>query len=128
MVSETLLVDDRGSMLLELRFADPHGLESGERTKNRTTNPGKELSFRGSDNVNLGSWRDECLEFLGNTLGQSWEHCVSSTEHYICIKIFSNIEIALHDGLIDHFLKSWHLKSVFSWPEQWLCASESLVA
>ena len=51
--SEALLVDDRRAGLVMLLLGDPHGLEGWEGGEDGATNPGRVLSFWGSDDLDL---------------------------------------------------------------------------
>lgn len=96
---ETFSVNNRWARFIVFLFADPHLLEGRQGSKNGTTNPDGIFSFWWSDNFNLHCARSQRSDFLLHSIGNSRIHGGSTREDGVGIKIFSNINIALHDGI-----------------------------
>ena len=128
MRSKTLLVNYLGTMFLEIWLCYPHCLECSQGTQYWTTNPRQKLSLRRTNNTKFSSCGKQNLKIFAYSLSGSWEHCVSSTENNIGVEIFSDIQIAFHDWLENHLLKSWHFKIKFWGIEKGLCTFKSLIS
>ena len=103
-------------------------LESRERSQNRATDPDGVFSLWRCDNLDLHGWRSERAYFLLHSVRDSWEHRGSSGENGVGVKILSDIDIALHDGVVSGLVDTGRFHSEEGWLEESLWASESLVA
>lgn len=71
---EALAVDNGRTALVVLLLGDPHLLEGGEGSKNRTTDPDRVLALRGCDDLDLhGGW-SQGGDFLLHTVGDTRVH------------------------------------------------------
>ena len=124
--SETFSVDDGCSSFLILLLWDPHGLESWEGTKDRSSDPDKEFSFCWCNYLDFHCWWCKSSNFLAETFRNSRIHCCSTAHDNVAIKIFSDVNIALEDWLISDFMETRHLFTDHHGLEESFRASESL--
>jgi len=121
-------VDDRGSGLVVLLLGDPHLLEGRERGEDGTTDPDGVLSLWWGDDLDLHRGWSEGGDFLLHSVGDSWVHSGTTREDGVGVKILSDIDIALHDGVVSGLVDTGRFHSEEGWLEESLWASESLVA
>merc|ERR1711882_19354 len=103
---EALSVDDGRTRLVILFFGDPHLLEGGERGQDRSSNPDRVFSLRGGNDLDLHGGRSKSGQFLLHSVSNTREHGSSSGEDNISVEIFSDIKIALHDGVVGGLVDS----------------------
>jgi len=120
-------VDDGWSRLVVLLLRDPHLLEGRERSQDRTTNPHRVLSFGWRDDLDLhGGW-SQMRDFLLHSVGDSRVHGGTTGENGVSVEILSDIDVALHDGVVGGLVDTGGLHTEEAWLEEGLWASESLV-
>ena len=61
-------------------------------------------------------------------LSRTWVHSGTTGEDGVGVKILSDIDIALHDGVVSGLVDTGRFHSEEGWLEESLWASESLVA
>jgi hypothetical protein len=124
---EALSVDNGWSCLVVLGLGDPHSLEGGEGSKNGATNPDRVLSLWWRDDLDLhGAW-GEGGDLLLHSIGNTWVHSGTTGEDVVGVKVLSDINIALHDGVVGGLMDTSGLHTDKGWLEEGLWASESLV-
>jgi hypothetical protein len=124
---EALSVDNGWSCLVVLGLGDPHGLEGGEGSKNGATNPDRVLSLWWRDDLDLhGAW-GKSGDLLLHSVGNTWVHSGTTGEDVVSVKVLSDINIALHDGVVGGLVDTGGLHTNEGWLEEGLWASESLV-
>jgi len=124
---EALSVDNGWSCLVVLGLGDPHGLEGGEGSKNGATNPDRVLSLWWRDDLDLhGGW-GEGGDLLLHSVGNTWVHGGTTGEDVVGVEVLSDINIALHDGVVGGLVDTSGLHTDEGWLEEGLWASESLV-
>jgi len=121
-------VDDRWSGLVVLLLGDPHLLEGRERGKDRATDPDGVLSLWWSDDLDLHRGWSKSGDLLLHSVGDSWVHGGTTGEDGVGVKILSDINIALHDGVVGGLVDTGRFHSEERWLEESLWASESFVA
>jgi len=125
---EAFSVDDGRSGLVVLLLGDPHLLEGGERSKDGATNPDGVLSLWWSDNLDLhGGWC-EGGDLLLHAVGNAGVHGSAAGKDGVGVEILSDVDIALHDGVVSSLVDASGLHTEEGWLEESLWASESLVA
>ena len=127
MYLEALAVNNGWSGLIVLRLGDPHLLESGKGGKNGTANPDGVLALRWGDNLDLHGRRCEGDDFLGQTLGDVAEHGSTTGKNNVGVKILTNINITLHDGLEQSVVDTTGLLTNERWLEENFWAAETFV-
>jgi hypothetical protein len=120
-------VNDGWSCLVVFLLGDPHSLEGGEGSKNGATNPDGVFPFWWGDDLDLhGGW-GEGGDFLLHSIGNTWVHGGTTRQDVVSVKVLSDINIALHDGVVGGFVDTGGFHTNEGWLEEGLWASESFV-
>ena len=99
-------VNNAGTRLVILLPGDPHLLEGGERSQDGSSDPDGVFPLRRSNDLDLHCGRRKgCYLFL-HSISHSWEHCSTSRQYNVRVKIRPDIHITLHDRLICLFVYS----------------------
>jgi len=124
---EAFSVDDGWTCFVVFLFGDPHSLEGREGGQNGTTNPDGVFPFWWGDNLDFhGGW-GQSSDFFLHSIGNTWVHSGTTGQDVVSIKIFSDINIALHDGVVGGFVDTGGFHTNEGWLEEGLWASESFV-
>ena len=121
-------MDDAGAGLLVFGLADPHGLEGRQRRQDRATDPHQELPLGGSQHLDLHGRRGQSSHFLAQTLGDAGEHSGAAGHDDVRVEIFSDVHIALEDGLVGDLMEAGHFLADHHGLEEGLRAAEALAA
>mgnify|MGYP005999693551 CR=1 FL=1 len=113
--------------LVILLLGDPHLLESGEGSENGSTDPDGVLALRGSDDLDLHGGRGKSNQLLVHALSNTREHGGSSGENDVAVQVLTDIDIALHDGVVAGLVDTSRLHTQERGLEEGLRATESLV-
>merc|ERR1719418_493304 len=97
---EALPVDDGWAALIILLLGDPHLLEGGERGKDGSSDPDRVLPLWWSNNLDLDCGRSKCGDFLLHTVSNTRVHGGASRHDSVGIEILTDVNIALHDGVV----------------------------
>jgi len=120
-------VDNGWSCLVVLLLGDPHSLEGREGSQDGATNPDRVLSLWWRDDLDLhGGW-GEGGDLLLHSVGNTWVHGGTTGEDVVGVEVLSDINIALHDGVVGGLVDTGGLHTDEGWLEEGLWASESLV-
>jgi len=120
-------VDDRGTGFVVFGLGDPHSLEGRQGGEDRATDPDRVLSLWGSDDLDLhGGW-GERGDFLLHSIGNTGVHGGTARENVVSVEILSDINVALHDGVVGGLVDTGGFHTNEGWLEEGLRASESLV-
>merc|ERR1719341_14036 len=103
---EAFSVDDGRSGLVVLLLGDPHLLEGGERGKDGATNPDRVLSLWGSNDLDLDGGWSKSSDFLLHTVSNTGVHGGTSRHDSVGIKILTDVNVALHDGVVGGLMDS----------------------
>jgi hypothetical protein len=125
---EALSVDNGGTRFVVLLLGDPHLLESGERSEDGASDPDGVLAFWGSDDLDLHGRGSEGSQFLLHTVSNSGEHGGTSREDDVSVKVLSDINVALHDGVVGGFVDTGSLHTEERGLEESLGATETFVS
>lgn len=120
-------MDDSGTSFVVFGSGDPHGLEGGEGGKDGATDPDRELSLGGSNNLDLHGGGGKGGDFLAESLGDAGEHGGTTGHDDVSVEVLSDIDVALHDGFVGEFVDSGVLKTDERGLEEEFGASESLI-
>ena len=120
-------MDDLGTVLLVLFSSDPLGLEGGEGREGGTTGPDGVVSVTSSDDLNHIVLWAQSIELLLKCIWETFVKGGSSGKDDIAVEIFSNINIAILDGLVAHLVHTKGLISLLDqrWIEKGLWSHES---
>jgi len=109
-------------------FTDPHLLEGRQGGEDGTTNPDRVFPFWWGDDLDFhGGW-GQVTDFLLHPIGDSWVHGGTSRQDGVGVQVFSDIDVALHDGVVGGFVNTGGFHTEEAWLEQGFWASESLVS
>jgi len=125
---EALSVDDGWSRLIVLFLGDPHLLEGGKRRQDRSSDPDRVFSLRRGNNLDLDGWRSQSSQLLVQSLGNTSVHGSSTRENNVVVQLLSDVDIALHDGVIGQSVDTSLFHTDQRRLEQHFWRSESLIS
>jgi len=97
---EAFSVDNGWASFIIFGLCDPHGLEGREGGQDRATNPDGVFSFWWSNDLDLhGGW-GKGGDLLLHTISNTWVHGGTAGKDVVGVKILTDINIALHDGVV----------------------------
>merc|ERR1719205_56179 len=125
---EALPVDDGWAALVVLLLGDPHLLEGGEGSQDGASDPDRELPLRGSDNLDLDGGGGQGGDLLLHTVSNTGVHGGASGHDSVSIQVLPDVNVALHDGVVDGLVDAAGLHAKEARLEESLGAPEPLVA
>ncbi|GMR50477.1 hypothetical protein PMAYCL1PPCAC_20672, partial [Pristionchus mayeri] len=125
---EALAVDDGGAGLVVLGLGDPHLLEGGERSEDGASDPDGVLALGRSDDLDLHGAGGEGGDLLLHSVGDSGVHGRSSGEDGVGVQVLTDVDVALHDGVVGGLVDSGGLHTQERGLEESLGATEALVS
>ena len=93
-------MDNGWTALIVLLLGDPHLLEGGQRGEDGASNPDRVLSLWGSNDLDLDGGWGKSGDFLLHTVSNTGVHGGASGHDGVGIKILTDVNIALHDGVV----------------------------
>ena len=93
-------MNNGGTRLVIFLLGDPHLLEGGEGGQDRPTDPDGVLPLRGSDDLDLHGGRSKGGQLLLHAVGDTGEHGGSTRQDNVAVQVLTDIDIALHDGVV----------------------------
>ena len=121
-------MDDGWAWLIILLLRDPHGLESGERSQDRASNPYGVLPLWRSNDFDFHCrWR-EGGDFLLHSVRNTWEHCRTTGQDGVGIQVLTDIDVTFHNWIVCRLVHSGSLHSNEGRLKERLWAPESLVS
>ena len=125
---EALAVDNGWTRFIILLLGDPHLLEGGEGGQDGATNPYRVFPLGRSDDLDLHGGRGQGSDLLLHSVSNAWVHGAASREHGVGVQILTDVNIALHDGVVGGLVDTSRLHSQEAGLEEGLGAPESLVS
>merc|ERR1712212_1237467 len=125
---EALPVDDGWAALVILLLGDPHLLEGGEGSQDGASDPDRVLPLRGSDNLDLDGGGGQGGDLLLHTVSNTGVHGGASGHDSVSIQVLPDVNVALHDGVVDGLVDAAGLHAKEAGLEKSLGAPEPLVA
>merc|ERR1712027_159187 len=125
---EALAVDNGWAALVVFLLGDPHLLEGGKGSKDGSSDPDGVLSLWWSNDLDLDGGWGKSGDLLLHSVGNTGVHGGASRHDSVGVQVLSDVNIALHDGVVGGLVDSASLHSEEGWLEESLWASESLVA
>jgi len=120
-------VDNGWSCLVVLLLGDPHGLEGRKRSQNGATNPDRVLSLWWGDDLDLHGGGSEGGDLLLHTVSNTRVHGGTTGEDVVSVQVLSDINVALHDGVVSGLVDTSGFHTNERRLEEGLWATESLV-
>merc|ERR1719323_1954248 len=125
---EALSVDNSRAGLIILLLGDPHLLEGGEGSKDGSSDPDRVLSLWWSNDLDLDGGWGKGSDLLLHSVSNTGVHGGASGQDSVGVQVLSDVNIALHDGVVDSLMNSARFHTKEGWLEEGLWASESLVS
>jgi len=125
---EAFPVDNGRARLVVLLFADPHGLEGGQRGKDGSTDPDGVLPLRWSNDLDLHRARGHRRDLLLHAIGNTREHGRATGHDGVGVEVLTDIDVALHDGVESGLVDAARLHTKEGRLEQRLWTTETFVA
>merc|ERR1740128_385279 len=125
---EAFPVDDGWAGLVVLLLADPHLLEGGQGSQDGSTDPYGVFALWGSNDLDLhGGWGKGGYLLL-HPVSDTWVHGGASGQDSVGVQILTDVNIALHDGVVGGLVDTGRFHTQEGWLEQGLGATEPLVS
>ena len=121
-------MNDGWSALVVFLLGDPHLLEGGERGKDRASDPYRVFPLGRSDDLDLHRGWCKGRDLLLHTVGDARVHGATAGENGVGVEILTDVDVALHDGVVAGLVDTSRLHTQEAWLEESLGASETLVA
>ena len=97
---EALPVDNGWAALVVLLLGDPHLLEGGQGSKDGSSDPDGVFPLWGSNDLDLDGGWGKSGDLLLHTISNTRVHGGASGHDSVGIEILTDINIALHDGVV----------------------------
>merc|ERR1719474_1357890 len=121
-------VDNGRTAFIIFLLGDPHLLESGERSKDGSSDPDRVFSLRGGNDLDLDGGGSKSSDLLLHTVSNTRVHGGASRHSGVSIEILTDVNIALHDGVIGGLMDATGFPSKEGRLEESLRAAETLIA
>merc|ERR1712223_872342 len=125
---EALPVDNGWAALIILLLGDPHLLEGGEGGKDGSSDPDRVLPLWWSNDLDLDGGWSKSSDFLLHTVSNTRVHGGASRHDSVGIEILTDVNIALHDGVIGGLMDATGFHSKEGRLEESLRATETFIA
>merc|ERR1712166_316815 len=101
------MVNDGRTRLIVFILGDPHLLKGRKRCKDRSSDPDRVLSLRGSNDLDLHGSGGKSLDFLFHTFSNTVEHGGSTRKNDVTVKVLTDIDITLHDRVVSGLMNTF---------------------
>ena len=101
---EAFTVDNAWAGFVVFLFGDPHLLEGGQRSQDGTTDPYGVFTFWWGNDLDLDCAWSQGGDFLLHSVGNTWVHGGTSGKYSVGVQVLSDVNIALHDGVVYGFV------------------------
>merc|ERR1719360_478363 len=125
---EALAVDDGWATLIILLLGDPHLLEGGEGSKDGSSDPDRVLSLWWGNDLDLDGGWSKSSDFLLHTVSNTRVHGGASRHDSVGIQVLTDVNIALHDGVVGGLVDATGFHSKEGRLEESLRTAETLIA
>merc|ERR1712226_150184 len=125
---EALPVDDSRAGLVVLLLGDPHLLEGGQGGQDGASDPDGVLPLGGSDDLDLDGGGGQGGDLLLHPVSNTGVHGGASGEDSVGVQVLPDVNITLHDGVVDSLMDATALHTEEAGLEESLGAPEPLVA
>merc|ERR1711888_121863 len=125
---EALAVNNGWAALIILLLGDPHLLEGGEGSKDGSSDPDRVLPLWWSNDLDLDGGWGKSGDLLLHTVSNTGVHGGASGHDGVGIQILTDINIALHDGVVGGLVDAAGFHSKEGRLEESLGATETFIA
>jgi len=124
---EALPVDNAWARLIVFLLGDPHLLEGGQGGQDGTTDPDGVFSLWGSNDLDLNGGWSQGSDFLLHSVSNTRVHGGTTGQDSVGIQILTDVDIALHDGVVYGLVDSAGFHTQEAGLEKGLWATESFI-
>lgn len=124
---EAFPVDNAWARLIVFLLGDPHLLEGGQGGQDGTTDPDGVFSLWGSNDLDLNGGWSQGSDFLLHSVSNTRVHGGTTGQDSVGVQILTDVDIALHDGVVDGLVDSARFHTQERWLEEGLWATESFI-
>merc|ERR1712026_657948 len=125
---EAFPVDDGWAALIVFLFGDPHLLEGGEGRQDGASDPDGVFPLGGSDDLDLDGGWGKSGDLLLHSVSNTGVHGGASGHDGVGVQVLSDVNIALHDGVVGSLMDTASLHTKEGWLEEGFGGTEPLVA
>merc|ERR550525_915693 len=125
---EAFPVDNGWAAFVVLLLGDPHLLEGGEGSQDGATDPDGVFPFWGSNDLDLNGGWSQGSDFLLHSVGNTRVHGGATRHDSVGIQVLTDVNIALHDGVVGGLMDTAGFHSQERGLEESLGSTESLIA
>ena len=125
---EALPVNNGWATLIVFLLGDPHLLEGGEGSQDGASDPDRVLPLRGSNDLDLNGGGSKSSDLLLHAVSNTRVHGGASRHDSVGIQILTDVNIALHDGVVGGLVDTAGLHSQEGRLEEGLRGTEPLIA
>merc|ERR1719175_220455 len=128
MCLEALAVDNGWAALVVLLLGDPHLLEGGQGGKDGATDPDRVLPLGRSNDLDLDSAGSQGSDLFLHPVSDTRVHGGATRHHSVGIQVLTDVDVALHDGVVGGLMDTASLHTQERGLEEGLRAPEALIA
>ena len=121
-------MDNSRAGFVVLLLRDPHLLEGGQGSQDGPTDPYGVLPLGRRNDLDLDGRRSQSGDFLLHAIGDTWVHGGASGEDGVGVEVLADVDVALHDGVVDGFVDAAGFHTQEGRLEESLRAAEPFVA
>jgi len=121
-------VHDRRTGFIVFLLRNPHLLEGGKRRQDGSTDPDGVFSLGRRDDLDLHGRRRQGGDLLLHSVGDAGIHGRTTREDRVSVKIFTDVDITLHDAVVGRLVDTAGFHSEEGWLEKRFWASESFIS
>jgi len=125
---EAFAVDDGWTGLIVFLLGDPHGLEGGEGGKDGSSDPDGVFTLWRSNDLDLDGGWGKSDDFLLHTISNTGEHGGATGKDVVGVQILTDVDVALHDGVVGGLVDTSRFHTQEGWLEEGLWATETLIS
>merc|ERR1719266_22612 len=124
---EALAVNNGWAALIILLLGDPHLLEGGEGSKDGSSNPDRVLPLWWSNDLDLDGGWGKSSDLLLHTVSNTGVHGGASRHDGVGVQVLTDVNIALHDGVVGGLVDAAGFHSKEGRLEEGLGGTESFI-
>merc|ERR1719373_164927 len=125
---EAFSVDNGWAAFVVFLLGDPHLLEGGEGSQDGSSDPYGVFSFWWSNDLNLNGGWSQGSDFLLHSVSNTWVHGGASGHDGVGVQVLTDVNIALHDGVVGGLMDTAGFHSQEGWLEEGFWGTETFVA
>merc|ERR1711953_324990 len=125
---EAFSVDNGWAALVVFLLGDPHLLEGGKRSQDGSSDPYGVFSLGWSNDLDLNGGWGQCSDFLLHSVSNTWVHGGASRHDGVGVQVLTDVNIALHDGVVGGLMDTAGFHSQEGWLEEGFWGTETFIA